>query len=39
MSQQLVNNHLNDLDRYEKISGSLAEGAQWPFKAESVDLA
>jgi hypothetical protein len=26
MSQQLVNNYLNDLDRYKKISGSLTEG-------------
>ena len=26
MSQQLVNQYLNDLDRYRKISGSLTEG-------------
>jgi len=26
MSQQLINNYLNDLDRHTKISGSLAEG-------------
>ena len=26
MSQQLVNNYLNDLDRYKRISGSLTEG-------------
>ena len=26
MSQHLVNQYLNDLDRYKKMSGSLTEG-------------